>query len=321
MINEIKKEIGNITNLYNDKFININTFINKIDFNEKENKVILQLNPLGDDESKNKLINREIIKALKLNLKISGVKLIFEETIKKIDLYGVKVIAIGSGKGGVGKSQVSFNLANTLVKKGYKTALIDADILGYSIPKLSGVYGELRQDENKNIIPLKNDIGLEIMSSQYFIGDNKNEAIMWRASKFNQLLEKFFKYTAYASDLEYLIIDLPPGTGDVTLSLNQYFDKLNFLFVTTPSDDAYYVAKRALGLASELEFNTLGIINNMAYYEINGEKHYIFGKSEYESLIDIPIKGEENYFPKDYLNYYYNVLVDKLLGLDIEENK
>ncbi len=322
MTDKIISKISNIKNLYTNDLIDINSFIRSIDYNESENKAILNLNYLGNDEKLNKLINREVIKALKIDLKILGVKLVFEKNTTKEDLSGIKVIAITSGKGGVGKSQVAYNVANTLAKKGYKTALVDADILGYSIPKISNVYGEIKLNKSGNIIPLKNKNNLEIMSTQFFIKGNENEAIIWRASKFNQLLNKFFTRTSYSKDLEYMIIDLPPGTGDVILNLSQYFEKINFLLVTTPSDDASYVAKRSLSLVNSLEYNILGIINNMAYFEVSDKKHFIFGKYKdidtYNKIIDIPIKGED--FKEDYLEDYYKKLVDILLTKDILKN-
>ncbi len=322
MVDKILDKISNIKNLYTGELIDENSFVRSIDYNKEDNKAILNLNYLGSDENLNKLINREVIKALKIDLKILGVKLVFNEEKLSIDLSKVKVIAISSGKGGVGKSQVAYNLANTLAKKGHKTALVDADILGYSIPKISDVYGDVILNNEGNIIPLKNKNGLEIISTQFFIEGNENEAIIWRAAKFNQLLNKFFTKTAYNDNLEYMIIDLPPGTGDIILSLSQYFEKINFILVTTPSDDATYVATRSLSLANSLEFNILGVVNNMAYYEIENKKHFIFGKYEeikpYDKLIDIPIKGID--FNEDFLNPYYDKLVDTLLTKKIEIN-
>ncbi len=322
MVDKIVDKITNIKNLYTGDLIDENSFIRSIDYNEKENKALLNLNYLGTDEDINRKINREVIKALKIDLNILGVKLVFEDTKEKLDLSKVKVIAISSGKGGVGKSQVAYNLANTLAKKGHKTALVDADILGYSIPKISNVYGDIKLNEIGNIIPLKNDNNLEIMSTQFFIEGNKNEAIIWRTAKFNQLLNKFFTRTSYDKDLEFMIIDLPPGTGDVVLNLSQYFEKINFLLVTTPSEDATYVAKRSLSLAKSLDYNILGIVNNMAYYEVDGKKDFIFGKykdiEDYEKIIDIPLKSVES--SSDYLDVHYQKLVENLLTKKIFQN-
>ncbi len=322
MIDEIVDKISSIKDLYTGKNIDKDSFIRSIDYNEKENKAILNLNYLGEDDDINRKINREVIKALKIDLNILGVKLVFENKEEKVDLSNVKVIAVSSGKGGVGKSQISYNIANTLAKSGYKTALVDADILGYSIPKISNVYGDIKSNESGNIIPLKNEKELEVMSTQFFIENNANEAIIWRASKFNQLLNKFFTRTSYDKNLEFMIIDLPPGTGDVILNLSQYFEKINFLLVTTPSKDATYVAKRSLSLAKSLDYNILGVVNNMAYYEVEGKKDYIFGKYEdvedYEKIIDIPLKSVEESF--DYLDVYYEKLVEKLLAKKMLQN-
>ncbi len=322
MVDKIVDKITNIKNLYTGELIDKNSFIREVNYNENENKAILNLNYLGTDEDINRKINREVIKVLKIDLNILGVKLVFDNKEEKVDLSKVKVIAISSGKGGVGKSQVAYNLANTLSKKGHKTALVDADILGYSIPKISNVYGDIKLNESGNIIPLKNDNNLEIMSTQFFIEGNENEAIIWRASKFNQLLNKFFTRTSYDKDLEFMVIDLPPGTGDVILNLSQYFENINFLLVTTPSSDASYVAKRSLSLAKSLDYNILGIINNMAYYTVGGKKDFIFGKYEdiedYEKIIDIPLKSVEE--SSDYLDVYYQKLIEKLLAKKMLQN-
>lgn len=322
MEKKIRDIISTIENIYTNQKIDGNKFINDINFNQKENKVILELNKLGSDLQKNNLIQREVIKKLKIDLKINGVKIIYKE-IEKANPYvtttfdNVKVIAIVSGKGGVGKSEVAYNLAKFLAKEN-KVALVDTDIYGYSQALLTNTYGDLEQIDGF-IQPLKTKDNFEIISPQYFIEKNENKAIVWRASMFNKLLTKFFKYTKYQDNLDYLIIDTPPGTGDILLNLNLYFKNLNYLLVTTPNKNSHHVAQRMIDVCQELNMNSLGIINNMAYYEQKNQKNYIFGTeniiqfakdNKINFLGDIPFKSAE--YSDSYLDEYYQKILNSL---------
>ncbi|EOD01746.1 Mrp/NBP35 family ATP-binding protein [Caldisalinibacter kiritimatiensis] len=194
-----------------------------------------------------------------------------------------RVIAIGSGKGGVGKSTVTANLAVTLAEMGYKVGLIDADILGYSIPQILGIKDvKPMAIEGGFILPIERN-GVKVMSMGNLVeGD---QALIWRGPLLGGVLDQFMN-DVYWGDLDYMLIDLPPGTGDVPLSLMQKLPKAEILIVTTPQITAANVAKRLGLMANKTNSKIIGLIENMSYFVCNncGEKHYIFGKAEGEKL-------------------------------------
>lgn len=202
---------------------------------------------------------------------------------KKDPFANTKVIAVGSGKGGVGKSTVTANLAVAMSSIGYKVGLIDADILGYSIPQIMGLNKEKPTiiDEGM-IMPIEKE-GVKVISMGNLI--EKNDALIWRGPILGQILSQFI-YDVYWGELDYMFIDLPPGTGDVPLSLMQSLPKAEILIVTTPQITAASVAKRLGFMAAKTKNEIIGIIENMSYFICDNclEKHYIFGKGEGEKL-------------------------------------
>lgn len=202
---------------------------------------------------------------------------------KKEPFKNTRVIAIGSGKGGVGKSTVTANLAVTLSEKGFKVGLIDADILGYSIPQIMGIKGIKPNIINDGmIIPIEKH-GVKVMSMGNLVDGEK--ALIWRGPMLGGILEQFFN-DVYWGELDYMLIDLPPGTGDVPLSLMQTLPKAEILIVTTPQITAANVAKRLGLMADKTNSKIIGLIENMSYFICDNceEKHYIFGKEEGEKL-------------------------------------
>lgn len=187
------------------------------------------------------------------------------------------VIAITSGKGGVGKSTVSVNLALALTRLNKNVALIDLDVYGYSIPTILNLTQRPRILNNK-ILPVVSH-GLSIMSSGFMI--NGNKPILWRGSMLGKMIEYFFK-DVYWGEFDYFIIDMPPGTGDILLELNQLLPDYNEIIVTTPHPAATFVAERTGIMINSYNQKLLGIIENMSYFALPGqksEKYYIFGKS------------------------------------------
>lgn len=205
-----------------------------------------------------------------------------------------RVIAIGSGKGGVGKSTVTANLAVELSQMGYNIGLIDADILGHSIPQILGI---------KNVKPMIIDGGMmlpvdvngvKVISMGNLV--DGNDALIWRGPMLGGILTQFFN-DVYWGDLDYMLIDLPPGTGDVPLSLMQQLPDAEILIVTTPQITAADVAKRLGFMAAKTNSKVMGIIENMSYFICDNcdEKHYIFGKEEGKKLskeLNAPLLGE-----------------------------
>ena len=204
-------------------------------------------------------------------------------TETKIDPQ-TRVIAIGSGKGGVGKSTISTNIALGLEKQGYKTGLLDADIWGFSIPRLLGIQARLEAGEDKKIIPYKRG-NLEVVSTG-FITEDEDTALMWRGLMLSKALEQFLNDVAW-SKLDYLIIDLPPGTGDIQMALGRLLPQAELIVVTTPQVTAQKVATRVADMAKRSFIPLLGVIENMSYFETNtGKKYEIFGKGGGEKLAE-----------------------------------
>ncbi|MDF1545308.1 MAG: Mrp/NBP35 family ATP-binding protein [bacterium] len=191
-----------------------------------------------------------------------------------INKFAKRYIAVSSGKGGVGKSTVTSNLAAAMAKKGYKVGLLDADVYGFSIPRMLGVTGQPTAIDDK-LIPLRKGDNLQVMSMGFFVGED--DPVIWRGPMLHKAINQFLTDVMW-DDLDFLFLDLPPGTGDVTLTIAQQIPSAELLVVTTPQQTAVHVAGRVARLAEKTDLSVLGVIENMAYYETNGERDYIFGQ-------------------------------------------
>jgi ATP-binding protein involved in chromosome partitioning len=225
-------------------------------------------------------IEKDVRSALS-NVPIERLELTFGSQVRahvsKDALPGIKnIIAVGAGKGGVGKSTVAANLAASLAIEGAAVGLLDADIYGPSQAKMFAVEGKrLMADDAKNIIPLKS-YGVKIMSIANLVEDG--QALTWRGPILHGTLTQMLKQTLWG-ELDYLIIDLPPGTGDVQLSLSQLVPVTGAVLVTTPQDVALLDVKRAHTMFRKTHIPVLGIVENMSYYQLpDGSKDYIFGQ-------------------------------------------
>lgn len=191
-----------------------------------------------------------------------------------------KVIVVASGKGGVGKSTIAFNLAVTLSELGYKTGVVDTDIHGPSLPRLAGLKQKPAQDGNY-ILPLEK-FGLEMMSVGFLV--NEQDALVWRGPMTTKMLYQLVMMTKWGN-LDYLIVDTPPGTGDVHLSLAENFILDGAVIVSTPQELALSDVKKGINMFHKLEVPIIGIIENMSFFEDpSGQKHYIFGKGGIQKL-------------------------------------
>ena len=221
-----------------------------------------------------------ITKLVKQEFKINGLKLEIEENrvIKSITNSKCVFIGVASGKGGVGKSTVVANIAYRLMKKGHKVGIIDADIYGSSIPFLLEIpHTNPTLNNDKKILPLRKD-KIETISTEFFT--NPSEPVIWRGGMLHSMLENFFYEVDWDKNLEYMLIDLPPGTGDIMLDLKTFVPQAKMLLVTTPHLSASHVAVKAGYAAQKLGHEILGIIENMSYYinPVNKEKELIFGE-------------------------------------------
>ncbi|KPV57117.1 ATP-binding protein [Paenibacillus sp. A3] len=188
---------------------------------------------------------------------------------------GVRFIAIASGKGGVGKSTVTVNLAVALARLGKKVGLVDADIYGFSVPDMMGIE-EKPQLVNNHIIPVER-FGVKVISMGFFV--EENTPVIWRGPMLGKMLRNFFNEVEWG-ELDYILLDLPPGTGDVALDVHQMIPHSKEIIVTTPHATAAFVAARAGAMAIHTEHEIIGVVENMSYYACGkcGNKEYVFGR-------------------------------------------
>jgi ATP-binding protein involved in chromosome partitioning len=204
------------------------------------------------------------------------------------------IIGVASGKGGVGKSTVSLNLALALSEAGAKVGLLDADIYGPSIPLMLGMKDGSMEVEDNKLQPADSH-GLKVVSFGFF-ADQSNQAAIYRGPIISGILKQFLVDTNW-SELDYLIVDLPPGTGDIPLTLAQTIPITGILVVTTPQDVASHVAVKAVSMFEKLNVPIIGVVENMSHFICTkcDEKHYIFGEGGAKAIseqFNMPFLGE-----------------------------
>ncbi len=203
------------------------------------------------------------------------------------------VLAVGSGKGGVGKSSATALLAIELQRRGLHVGILDADITGPSIPKLLGMTGPL-VDRGEGIEPAVSSGGIPVVSSQFLVEDEKTPVI-WRGPLVTRLIMQFFSGVNWGK-LDYLLIDMPPGTSDVPLTVFQTIPLDGMVFVLTPQDLAALIVKKAMNMARDLHVPLIGLIENMGYLTCPhcGERIEMFGESKVATIASeygVPLLG------------------------------
>lgn len=275
--------------------------IKHIGIDDEENRaiIVIAVNDVNHPDLKQFRIN--LTKLIKIDLGFKGLKLEIEALNPKekgtvLDKNRkIRYIGIASGKGGVGKSTIAANLAIILAKLGYKVGIIDADIYGPTIPYVLNIPIELpKGNEEKKVIPFEK-YNVQVISTAFFTEDNK--PLMWRGPMLNRMLQHFFYDVAWADDIEYIIVDLPPGTGDVALDIQSIIPQCEIIVVTTPHPTASHIASKAGLGAKQLNHKLLGVIENMSYYinPINNQKELIFGQGGGELVaktLDVPLLGQ-----------------------------
>jgi len=202
------------------------------------------------------------------------------------------VLCIGSGKGGVGKSTLTANLAAALTADGKRVGILDADVWGYSIPRMYGL-GATRPpvSPQRKIVPLESH-GVKVMSIGFFV--EEDAAVVWRGPMLHKALGQFLQDVEWGV-LDYLLIDLPPGTGDVSMTLAQMLPQAQFVIVTTPQPTAQKVARRSAEMAHKVSLEICGVIENMSgFVTPGGERYAIFGEGGGKDLadeLDVPLLG------------------------------
>ena len=194
-----------------------------------------------------------------------------------------KVIAVVSGKGGVGKSMVTSLLAVAAHNKGKSVAVLDADITGPSVPKAFGVHERAMQNE-LGILPAKTKTGIELMSTNLLL-ENEEDPVVWRGPVISGMINQFWSDVVWG-DVDYMFVDMPPGTGDVPLTVFQSLPITGIVVVTTPQDLVTLIVKKAYNMAKLMNVPILGIVENMSWFECDacGKKHYLYGESKLEEV-------------------------------------
>jgi ATP-binding protein involved in chromosome partitioning len=203
------------------------------------------------------------------------------------------VICVASGKGGVGKSTMTANLATALTAEGHLSGALDCDVYGYSIPRMLGVNRRPDVNGERKIMPLEAAGGVKVMSIGFFV--EENAAVVWRGPMLHKAIQQFLEDVAWG-ELDYLLLDLPPGTGDVSMTLAQLLPQAKFVVVTTPQPAAQSVAHRSAEMAAKVDLEVLGVIENMSGFTTpSGERFTIFGEGGGQLLadeLDVPLLGK-----------------------------
>ena len=249
----------------------------------KNGKVNLALSISGKDDAPYKDISRLLRKnieqipgVLSVNIIITSDTNIKNETEKKFQIDAKNIIAIASGKGGVGKSTFSVNLAVALQSIGMRVGLLDADIYGPSIPRMIGSGKKPEMNSDKKLVPIKN-YNIKCMSIGFIL--DEEAPTIWRGPMVMKALEQMFNGVDWGT-LDYLIIDLPPGTGDAQLTLAQSSKLSGSIIISTPQDVALSDARKGINMFKKVNVDILGIVENMSYFICDNcnEKHFIFSK-------------------------------------------
>ena len=196
-----------------------------------------------------------------------------------------KIIGVVSGKGGVGKSMITSLLAVTMQRKGFDTAILDADITGPSIPKAFGIKDKA-DGRDIGLFPVKSKLGTKIMSVNLLL-ENETDPVIWRGPVIAGTVKQFWTDVIWG-DVDYMFVDMPPGTGDVPLTVFQSLPVDGIVVVTSPQELVEMIVGKAVNMAEMMNIPVLGIVENMSYFECPdcGKKHSIFGESRIESLAE-----------------------------------
>lgn len=202
------------------------------------------------------------------------------------------VICVASGKGGVGKSTMTANITAALQAEGYRAGALDCDVYGYSIPRMLGVNRKPDVNANRKIVPPESVTGVKTMSIGFFV--ENNSAVVWRGPMLHKAIQQFLEDVAWG-DLDYLLLDLPPGTGDIAMTLAQLLPQAKIAIVTTPQPAAQSVARRSAEMADKVDLEVMGVIENMSGFTTpSGETFSIFGEGGGRLLaeeLEVPLLG------------------------------
>lgn len=277
-IEQITERINELVDPSVDKTFKETNGIKHVGIDTENNTVtvIIGLETMSEDFKK--YVTRALAKLIKIELGFTGLKAEFQLNKLSTSILAreVRYIGIASGKGGVGKSTVTANLAYAFKRLGKAVGIIDADIYGSSIPTILEMeITPPRGTEDDKIIPYEKD-GIQLISTEFFLPTDK--PLMWRGPMLGKMLNHFFYDVIWDTEIEYILVDLPPGTGDVALDIQKLIPSCKMLIVTTPHPSASHIAVKAGFAAEQLNHELLGVVENMSYFEHAGEKLAIFGE-------------------------------------------
>jgi ATP-binding protein involved in chromosome partitioning len=252
-------------------------------------------------EACRRVLHERVDRQLEVDVEVDSEMISLDEDVldggeKKQTEGGVQnTIAVASGKGGVGKSTVAVNLAMALAEQDYNVALVDTDIYGPSIPKMMGMEGEKpRVNDERKIVPLEKH-GIKLLSMGFMVDPEK--AVVWRGPMVTKAVRQFLG-DVHWGDIDYMILDLPPGTGDIQLTIVQTIPLTGAVLVSTPQDIALADARKGAAMFDNVDVPVVGIVENMAYFsppDMPDRKYYLFGRGGAQKLartLDVPFLGE-----------------------------
>jgi len=275
---QIIEQLKNVVDPSNNETLGQNGGVKFVDVDTEKETVNMVIGISVDDDKTKRELTRSLAKLIKIDLGFKGLKVDFELLKKAGSILSrnVKYIGVASGKGGVGKSTVTANLAYAFKSIGKKVGIIDADIYGSSIPTIIGIPVTLpKATKDEKIIPFEKD-GIELISTEFFMQPDK--PLMWRGPMLGKMLNHFFYDVKWDEEIEYVLVDLPPGTGDVAMDIQTHIPECKMVIITTPHPSASHVAVKAGFAAEQLGHEILGVVENMSHLMHMNERLNIFGE-------------------------------------------
>lgn len=329
---QIKQAIEQLVDPSTQKTLGEQQSIRHLAVDEKDSIVTLIIAIGLTKGPEEKTLSRQLAKLIKIDYKFWGIKLQFEQLPSKEELdtpaKKTTYIAITSGKGGVGKSTVTANLAVALARLGKKVGIIDADIYGPSIPHIFEMKKEGFQLASNNKIYPPKAFDIPVISTEFFL--ENDQPLMWRGPMLNRMLNHFFNDVEWDENLDFMLIDLPPGTGDVAIDIQKLIPEAHVIVVTTPHPTASHIAVKSGYMAKNLNHHILGVVENMSYYQnpVSHAHEAIFGSGggelvanalNVDLLATLPIGQPQNnlshsiFTPTEEMGVAYLGLANKLL--------
>lgn len=303
-VNDIKKELEKIYDEYRSKTLGELNAIKYVGINDEKDIVVLIVEVLEKGSAEEADLKRKLAKAIKIDLGFSGIKIQFEEAKNSINIASkdTKFILIGGQKGGVGRSTLTINLAYALKNVNKKVAIIDCDIYNASIAQMMKIRDQgLNVDGNNKIIPYSTD-GIEFISTDFF--QEYKEPVMWKGEMLSSMINNYLFQVAWSKDLDYILLDLGAGTGDILMDIQSQIPSLDALIITLKDRNSLYQSLKTYKALQDLNINILGFVVNKSK-EDKETKSYLGENTKSEVLTfinDSNLDDKYKYQDKDAIN-------------------